>query len=50
MIPNALIEWCLAHLSPERLHPTTNGNRCKDPQPNIRQSLGDPVEEVEEEF
>jgi hypothetical protein len=27
-------------LSSETLHPANDGNRCRDPQPNIRQSLG----------
>jgi len=31
-------------------YPATDGNRCKDPQPNIRQSLGKPVEEEEVEL
>jgi hypothetical protein len=35
----------LAQLSPEKLHPTANGNRCRDTQPIIRQSLGSVVEE-----
>jgi hypothetical protein len=30
----------LAKLSPEMLHLSSDGNRCRDPQPNIRQSLG----------
>jgi hypothetical protein len=25
-----------------QLHPATDGNKCKDPQPNIRQNLGNP--------
>ena len=37
-------------LSSERLHPATDGNRCRDPQPNIRQSLGNPVEEGRKDF
>ena len=32
------IDWCLAQLSSERLHPATDGKRCRDPQPDIRQS------------
>jgi hypothetical protein len=35
----------LAKLSPERLYPADYGNICKDPKPNIRQSLGSLVEE-----
>jgi hypothetical protein len=27
----------LAQLSSERLHPAVGGNKCRDPQPNIRQ-------------
>lgn len=29
------LNW-LAQSSSEKLHPETDGNRCKDPQPNIR--------------
>lgn len=29
-------------LPSKRLHPGTDGNRLRDPQPNIRQSLGNP--------
>jgi hypothetical protein len=29
----------IAQLSSEKLHPATDGNRCRDPQPNTRQSL-----------
>ena len=36
----------LAQLSPERLHPAVDGGRCRDPQPNIRQSPGSLVEEL----
>jgi hypothetical protein len=38
----------LSKLSSERLHPAVDGNRCRDPQPNIRWSLGNLVEEGEE--
>jgi hypothetical protein len=31
--------------SSQRLHPANDGNRCRDPQPNIRWSLGNPSEE-----
>jgi hypothetical protein len=27
-------------LLPERLHPATDENRCRNPEPNIRWSLG----------
>jgi hypothetical protein len=39
--------WYLAQLSLERLQSVTDGNRCKGPQPNTRQSLGNPAEEGE---
>ena len=29
------------------LHAVTDGNRCRDPQPNIRWSLGNPEDERE---
>jgi hypothetical protein len=32
----------------EELHPETDGNRCRNPQPNIRRSLGNMMEDVEE--
>jgi hypothetical protein len=32
-------------VSPERLHPAVDGNRCRDSQPNIRQSSGSLVKE-----
>jgi hypothetical protein len=35
-------------LSSERLHPTVDGNRCKDPQSNIRWSSGSLVEKLGE--
>jgi hypothetical protein len=38
----------LASLSSERLHPAANGNRWRDPQPHIRQSLGSLMKEGEE--
>ena len=41
-----LAERNLAQLSLERLHPVTDGNRCRDPQPNIRQSSWSLVEEL----
>ena len=40
-----LIDWSLA--SSERLHPAPD-RRCRDPQPNIRWSSGNLVEEGEE--
>ena len=43
-------DWCLAQLSSERPHPATDGNRCRDPQPNTRQGLGNPVEDREGGF
>ena len=33
-------------MSPERLHPAADGNRCRDTQPNIRQSSGNLVEDL----
>jgi hypothetical protein len=38
----------LAPLSSERLQAATDGNRCRDPEPNIRRSLGNLLEEEEE--
>ena len=35
-------------MSSERLHPATDGKRCRDPQSNIRQSAGNPAEKEEE--
>ena len=35
-------------MSSVRLHPATDGNRCRDPPPNIRWSSKDPDEVVEE--
>jgi hypothetical protein len=35
-------------MSSQRLHPAAEGNRCRDPQPNIKQGLGNPAEEGEE--
>jgi hypothetical protein len=32
-------------IASERLHPETNGNRYKDPQPIISQSFRNPMEE-----
>jgi hypothetical protein len=32
--------------SSKRLHPTTDGGRCRVPQPNIRQSSGNPSEDT----
>jgi hypothetical protein len=37
----------LAYLSLERLYPAANGNRCRNPQPNIRVSSGILVEGLE---
>ena len=31
-------------MSSERLHPATDGNRCRDPQPNIRWRQENPIE------
>lgn len=42
------IDWHLAQLSSERLHPATDKNRCRDPPPNIRWSLGSTAEDGEE--
>lgn len=33
-----------------RFHPASDGSRCRDSQPNIRQSSGNPEEENEEEL
>lgn len=38
-------DWCLTQLLSERLHPAIDGTGCRDPQPNIRQSSGNPAEE-----
>ena len=35
----------IAYLSPERLHAAVDGGRCRDPQPNIRQSSRSLLEE-----
>lgn len=35
-ISPVLIDWCIAQLSSENLYPTTDGNRDRDPQPDIR--------------
>lgn len=35
-------------MSSERFHPATGGNNCRDPQPNIRESLGSPMEDGKE--
>lgn len=51
MIPNDILcthRSFLAQLSSERLPPATVGNRLRDSQPNIRQTLGNPVEPREE--
>jgi hypothetical protein len=45
-----LADRSLAKWSSERLHPAADGNRCRDPQPNIMWSLGSPVEEWGEEL
>jgi hypothetical protein len=42
----AIINLNLA--SSERLYPAADGNRCRDPQSNIRQSSWNPVEDGEE--
>lgn len=50
MIPNELlIDWCLVQSS-ERFHSATDLNRCREPKSNIRQCLGNPREEGEEEL
>lgn len=44
-------DWNPAELSvenPERIHSATDERKWRVPQPNIRQSLVSPVEEVEE--
>ena len=43
-----LADRSLAWLSSERLHPAADGNRCRDPQPHIRWSLGSLIEELGE--
>lgn len=48
MIFAILIDWILAQSSSERLHPATNGSRCRDPQSNIRCSPGNLAEQEEE--
>jgi hypothetical protein len=35
----------LAQVSPKMLNPAADGNRCRDPQPNIRWISGSLVEE-----
>ena len=35
-------------MSSERLHPATDRSKCRDPQPNIRQTLENPTEEAGE--
>ena len=35
-------------MSSERFHPAADGNRCRDPHPNIRWNLGSLVQELEE--
>jgi hypothetical protein len=40
-----LADRSLAQLSSEKLHPAADGNRCRDTQPNTRQSMGSLVEE-----
>lgn len=42
------IDWCLVQLSLERFQTETDGDRCTGPQPRIRQSLGNPLNEGEE--
>jgi hypothetical protein len=37
-------------MSSERLYPAADGNMCRDPQPNIRWSLGILVDELEEKM
>ena len=52
MIPNdspICIDWYLPQLSSERLHPVTNGNRCRDPKPN-RSNSWNRAKEREEGF
>lgn len=38
----------LAQLSSKRLHPATDRGRCRDPQPNTRQSLRNTMRKREE--
>jgi hypothetical protein len=45
-----LVDSNLAHLSSERLHPETDGNRCRDLQPNTGRSSGSLMEELGEEL
>ena len=47
-VPEASKIRNLATSSSERLQQATDGNRCRDPQLNIRQSLENLVEEREE--
>ena len=39
---------CYTHRSMPNPNPATKANRYRDPQPNIRRSLGDPREEGKE--
>jgi hypothetical protein len=45
-----MIFWCLAQLSSEGYHPAADGNQCRDPQPNTRQSQENLTEVREEEL
>ena len=50
MIPNdsaLLIVRSMAISPSERLYSATDENRCRDPQPNIRQSLREPCRKRE---
>lgn len=38
-------DWCLAQLSSKRYHLTTDGDRCRDAQPNLDMETGNPTEE-----
>jgi hypothetical protein len=39
---------CLAQSSSERLHPATDGGRCRDTQPNFRLSSENSTKDIEE--
>lgn len=45
MISAVLIDQSLAQPSSERLPVATDGSRCRKPRSNIRQNMGNPVEE-----
>lgn len=40
-----LTDRSLAQLSPERLHPATHGNKCRDPTQALGEAWGNSMEE-----